>query len=58
MTGLRALTPELEQRAKEQLGEDPSRRQEDINHIKAWLTKQSFLNANNGEKRAVSFATF
>lgn len=47
---IRELDPELAERAKKDLGEDPARRQEDIDHIKSWLAKQSFLNANTGTR--------
>lgn len=52
---VRQLTPELEERAKKELGEDPARRQEDINAIKTWLSKQGHLNANTEDQWILTF---
>ncbi|KAE8736511.1 hypothetical protein FOCC_FOCC018035 [Frankliniella occidentalis] len=52
---VRQLTPELEERAKQELGEDPARRQEDINAIKTWLSKQGHLNANTEDQWILTF---
>ncbi|XP_034236646.1 retinol-binding protein pinta-like [Thrips palmi] len=52
---IRELSPELAERAKKELGEDPARRQEDIDHVKAWLAKQSFLNANTDDQWILTF---
>lgn len=52
---VRELSPELAERAKTDLGEDPARRQEDIEHIKAWLAKQNFLNANTDDQWILTF---
>ncbi|KAK3927294.1 Alpha-tocopherol transfer protein-like [Frankliniella fusca] len=52
---LRQLTPELEERAKQELGEDPARRQADIDAIKTWLSKQAHLNANTEDQWILTF---
>lgn len=52
---IRELSPELAERAKKDLGEDPARRQDDIDHIKTWLTKQSFLNAYTDDQWILTF---
>jgi dienelactone hydrolase len=46
MAKIRELSPELLERAKKELNEDPSRRDADIAHIRDWLSKQPHINAN------------
>ena len=46
---IRTLPPDLDKKARADIGERPDRRQEDIEHIKAWLAKQPHINANTGE---------
>lgn len=43
------LSPELLQRAKDELNEDPDRREADIEHIRDWLRHQPHINARMGE---------
>lgn len=52
---LRELSAELQERANKELGEDPKRRQDDIDAIKTWLAKQNHLNANTEDQWILTF---
>ena len=43
------LSPELLQRAKDEINEDPERRAADIEHIRDWLKHQPHIKARMGE---------
>lgn len=45
----RKLPDELLKKAKEEINEDPSRIENDLEQIKSWLDKQSHLNARQGK---------
>lgn len=45
---IRELSPELAAKAREELNEDPKRLQEDLIHLKDWISKQSYLLARTG----------
>lgn len=42
------LSEEVMQKAREDLDEDPRRREEDVHSIRQWLKKQPHLNARTG----------
>ena len=42
------LSPELQEIARKELHEDPSRREKDIEHIRDWLKKQPHITARTG----------
>lgn len=42
------LSPELQRLAREELNEDPKRREKDIQAVREWLVKQPHLNARTG----------
>lgn len=46
---LRPLSPELQEKAKRELNEDPNRIKDDIKYIKEWLDKQPHLKARKGK---------
>jgi hypothetical protein len=45
---VRALSPDLEAIAREELNEDPARLEQDLQHIREWLAKQPHLIARTG----------
>lgn len=45
---IRPLCPELEEKARAELNEDPQRIASDVQHIKDWLAKQPHLRARSG----------
>lgn len=45
---VRELSPELAQKARQELNEDPLKMYEDIETIKKWLAKQPHLRARTG----------
>lgn len=45
---IRTLSAELDAIARQELNEDPNRIQEDLKHIRDWLTKQPHLTARTG----------
>ncbi|XP_018027682.1 alpha-tocopherol transfer protein-like isoform X4 [Hyalella azteca] len=49
------LSPELQQQAKDELNEDPARRQEDIDAIRKWLKKQPHINARMDDWNILRF---
>ncbi|XP_047097950.1 alpha-tocopherol transfer protein-like isoform X1 [Schistocerca piceifrons] len=51
----RALPPELEERAKKELNEDPKRRDQDIQHIRDWLSKQPHIRARTDDQWLLTF---
>ncbi|XP_045490790.1 alpha-tocopherol transfer protein-like [Colias croceus] len=52
---IRALSPELAEKARLELNEDSNRLQSDIQHIKDWLSKQPHLRARTDDQFIVSF---
>ena len=49
------LSPELQKQAKDELNEDPARRQQDIETIRKWLKKQPHINARMGKSTTTIF---
>jgi hypothetical protein len=47
---IRALSPDLEAIALQELNEDRDRIEEDFKHIRDWLSKQPHLTARTGNK--------
>lgn len=47
--GLRELPPELAEKAKNELFEDPIRVPQDLKAIKEWIVKQPHLNIRTGK---------
>lgn len=45
---VRPLPPELEEKARLELNEDPKRVQDGIQHLKEWIAKQPHLRARTG----------
>jgi hypothetical protein len=45
---IRTLSADLDAIARQVLNEDPNRFQEDLKHIREWLTKQPHLTARTG----------
>jgi len=52
---IRELTPELAQLAKDELGEVPSRIPADLQAIKDWLAKQTYINARTDDQWLIAF---
>ncbi|XP_038208489.1 clavesin-2-like [Zerene cesonia] len=52
---IRALSPELAEKARLELNEDSNRLQSDIQHIKDWLSKQPHLRARTDDQFIVAF---
>ncbi|XP_028043362.1 alpha-tocopherol transfer protein-like [Bombyx mandarina] len=52
---VRALSPELAEKARKELNEDPSRINSDIQHLKDWLSKQPHLRARTDDQWLLSF---
>lgn len=40
---IRPVSKKLQEKAEKELNEIPSRRQEDLNHLKEWIAKQPYL---------------
>ncbi|XP_047098519.1 alpha-tocopherol transfer protein-like [Schistocerca piceifrons] len=53
--GYREVSPELEAIAVKELNEDPKRRDQDIQHIKDWLSKQPHLRARDDDQWILTF---
>lgn len=49
------LSPELQKQAKDELNEDPERRQQDIETIRKWLKKQPHINARMDDWNILRF---
>ena len=45
---IRPLPPDMQEVAKRDLNEDPSRSEEDLKHIRDWISKQPHLNPRTG----------
>lgn len=45
---VRPLHPELQEKARLELGEDPETLEENIHHLKQWILKQPHLKARTG----------
>lgn len=52
---IRKLCPELAEKARRELNEDPDRVIDDINYIKAWIAKQPHLRARIDDQWILSF---
>ncbi|XP_046961266.1 clavesin-1-like [Vanessa cardui] len=52
---IRPLTPELAEKARVELNEDPNRIASDLQHIKDWLSKQPHLRACTDDQWLVAF---
>ncbi|XP_004929250.1 alpha-tocopherol transfer protein-like isoform X2 [Bombyx mori] len=52
---VRALPPELAEKARKELNEDPSRINSDIQHLKDWLSKQPHLRARTDDQWLLAF---
>ncbi|XP_047516143.1 uncharacterized protein LOC125056869 [Pieris napi] len=52
---IRALSPELAEKALKELNEDPKRTPSDIQHIKEWLSKQPHLRARTDDQWLLQF---
>lgn len=46
---VRPLTPELAEKARLELNEDPKRIESDLQHLKEWIAKQPHLRARTGD---------
>lgn len=46
---VRKLTPDLQKIAIKELNENPNRIQEDVNHLRKWLSKQPHIKARTGK---------
>lgn len=46
---VRELSPELAKIAVNELNEHPSRLQDDLQHLKDWISKQPYLKARTGK---------
>lgn len=46
---IRVLSSELQEKAKKELNEVPKRIQEDLQHIRHWISKQPHLNVKQGK---------
>ncbi|XP_023953658.2 alpha-tocopherol transfer protein-like [Bicyclus anynana] len=52
---IRPLTPELAEKARVELNEDPNRIAKDVQHIKDWLAKQPHIRARTDDQWLVAF---
>ncbi|XP_069691387.1 retinol-binding protein pinta-like [Periplaneta americana] len=52
---VRTLSPELEEVARRELNEEPERREEDLKHIREWLSKQPHLIARTDSQCLLNF---
>ncbi|RVE51216.1 hypothetical protein evm_004181 [Chilo suppressalis] len=52
---LRPLSPELAEKARVELNEDPKRIPDDLNHLKDWIDKQPHLNARKDDQWLLAF---
>ncbi|XP_050361955.1 alpha-tocopherol transfer protein-like [Nymphalis io] len=52
---IRPLSPELAEKARVELNEDPNRIESDLQHIKDWLTKQPHLRACTDDQWLIAF---
>ncbi|GBP41112.1 Alpha-tocopherol transfer protein-like [Eumeta japonica] len=52
---VRPLCPELAEKARAELNEDPKRLQEDLQHIKGWIAKQPHLRARTDDQWLATF---
>ncbi|XP_068086825.1 retinol-binding protein pinta isoform X1 [Anabrus simplex] len=55
MPNLRPLSPELQEIAKKELGEDPNRVERDLESIKEWLKKQPHLKTRTDDQFLIAF---
>lgn len=46
---VRPLSPELAEKARVELGEDPKKLEDGIAHLKEWIPKQPHLRARTGK---------
>lgn len=46
---VRKLPPNLQEKAIKELNENPKRIEEDVKHLKTWLSKQSYIKARTGK---------
>ncbi|GAB6024745.1 hypothetical protein CHUAL_009875 [Chamberlinius hualienensis] len=49
------LSPELQKKAKDELKEDPARREEDIEILRQWITKQPYINGRTDDAFLLKF---
>nr|ATY51903.1 CTD5 [Heliconius melpomene] len=52
---IRPLSPELQEKARKELNEDPKRIASDLQHIKDWISKQPHLRVRSDDQWLVSF---
>ncbi|XP_067015396.1 retinol-binding protein pinta [Anabrus simplex] len=55
MLDIRPLTKDLEDAARENINEDPERREKDVAYIKDWLSKQPHLRARTDDQFLITF---
>ncbi|XP_046386007.1 alpha-tocopherol transfer protein-like [Ischnura elegans] len=55
MPDIRPLSEELQEIAKTQLNEDPKRIEDDLKHIKEWLSKQPHITARTDDQFLIAF---
>jgi hypothetical protein len=55
---VRALSADLEAIALQELNEDRNRIEEDLKHIRDWLSKQPHLTARTGNKHLIFNSVF
>ncbi|XP_067015630.2 retinol-binding protein pinta [Anabrus simplex] len=55
MLDIRPLSKKLQDDAKKNLNEVPERREEDVNHIKEWISKQPHIHARTDDQFLITF---
>jgi hypothetical protein len=52
---IRKMRPDLEERAKKELNEDPNRREADLQALREWLKKQPHILVNPDDQTLITF---